>query len=278
MFSRCLGVVVATTLTIAFAVRAADPEGEGRPPMPEPLFTETVTDLDGYEPGEFELELNGTHLRSWRGGAYALQGGLEAEWLVTRKLGVRAEPTFARSIQTAGAEAESTFGGSVAASWKLVQNFEDDFHLQAEVAGRLPWDTAITVWAGDSALPLSFDLRSGIRRGVLTVRGGVGAVAGGSSAHLPLRGSLALLTGFGSGERLSFWGIELDADGSRRTPAVVALNLVPHLGPLGLPFRLGFAIPWAIGVPENQPSIGLFVRLFVESAREITYAKTHHPE
>jgi hypothetical protein len=28
------------------------------------------------------------------------------------------------------------------------------------------------------------------------------------------------------------------------------------------------SVPWALGLPSRQPSLGVFVRLFLESARE----------
>jgi hypothetical protein len=263
-------VVLAIVLLSANGRADDGVDGKG-PPMPEPIFTETVTDIDGYEPGEVEIEVNGTNLRATEGGAYVLAGGFEAEWLLTRHLGVRGECSLTRTVETPGARRQTLLGGGAALSWKLLHDFEHDFHLQAEAGARLPWDTEATVAPGDSAVPLAFDLRSGIRRGLLTVRGDAGIVLGGEVAHLPLRGALAVLTGFGTSEsdaRFGFWGFELDVDGARRTPAVAALDVVPHLGPVGLPFRFGFAVPWAIGVSGHQPSIGLFLRVFIETDRE----------
>ena len=237
--------------------------------MPEPLLTETVTDLDGRESGELEFELNASQFRSRRGGGGAWQASLEGEWLATRHLGVRLEPSLTQTIETAGASSERLLGINGGVSWKLLQDFRHDFHLQAEATGRYPWETNARVDPGESALPLSFDLRSGIRRGFLTIRAGVGVNAGAAAAHLPLRGSLALLTGFGTSDRFGFWGIEVDADGARRAPVVVALNIFPNLIPLGLPGKFGLAIPLAIGVGDWQPSMGVFVRVFIDSASEI---------
>jgi hypothetical protein len=232
-----------------------------------------VTDVDGFEAGEVELELNAESFRSLKGGAYVLQAGFEAEWLITSKLGLRVEPGVSRTVE-AGAEAQDTLGGSATASWKLLHDFEHDFHLQAELGGRLPTNITTIVSPGDSALPYVLDLRTGFRGGLLTVRGSVGAAAGGTAAHLPLRASLALFTGFGVSEHFGFWGVELDADGTRKTPAVLALNVVPHLGPAGLPFRFGLAIPWAIGVRDSEPALGFLVRIFYESARELGYGRS----
>jgi hypothetical protein len=80
-------------------------------------------------------------------------------------------------------------------------------------------------------------------------------------------------TPFGSSDRYGFLGIEADADGGRQHPIVVALNLVPSLAPLGLPFAIGLGVPWAIGVRSTEPTLGVLVRLFFESAREIEYGE-----
>lgn len=273
-----LPTIAAALAALASAgVAAADDRVAPRAPMPEPLFTETATDIDSYEPRECEYEVNGAHLRSRTGAAFVLQGGIEVECLVTRRLGLRLESTFARSAEFAGALATNEAGGSAAASWKILQDFEHDFHLQAEVAGRVPWSTTATISPGDSALPLVFDLRSGWRRGLLTLRSSVGIAAGGEAAHVPLRGSLAALTGFGDSGRFGFWGIELDVDGSRPAPAVVALDVMPSLLPLGVPVRIGLGLPYALGVASDRPSMGIFIRVLVESDREVKFARLTVP-
>ena len=81
-----------------------------------------------------------------------------------------------------------------------------------------------------------------------------------------------MYTPFGA-DRYGFLGVEVDADGARRHPFVVALNFVPSLIPLGLPFKIGFGVPWAIGVPRTEPTLGLLVRVFFESSREIEYGE-----
>jgi hypothetical protein len=241
--------------------------------MPEPIFTETVTDLDGYDVGEWEFEANGFDFRALRGGALSLQTSAEAEWLVTRHLGVRLEPFVASSREGGTASLRTTYGAGAGVSWKLVQDRLHDFHVQAESNVRAPWDVVTMVDPGESPLPLTLDLRSGVRRGRWTLRGGVGVGLGGTAAHAPLRGSLALLTPLGSSERFGFFGVEADVDGARQNPVVLALDVVPELSPLHLPLRLGLAIPWAVGVPGTQPSLGVFLRIFVESREERAYGE-----
>ncbi len=243
--------------------------------MPEPIFTETVTDLDGYDVGEWEFEANVVDFRALRGGALSLQTSAEAEWLVSRHLGIRVEPFAGGGRDDGATSLRTTYGASAGVSWKLVQDRLHDFHAQAEAVARLPWDTVTTVDPGESPLPLTLDLRSGVRRGRWTMRGGAGVGLGGTAAHLPLRGSLALLTPFGPSERFGFFGVEADVDGARQNPVVLALDVVPELSPLHLPLRLGLAIPWAVGTPGTQPSLGIFLRIFVESSEEQAYGEGH---
>jgi hypothetical protein len=245
-----------------------------RAPVPEPLLTETVTDIDGADRGEYELELNGSELRSIRGGAYVLQSSVEAEWLATRHLGIRVEPTFTRSLEAPGSGSSQRFGAAGALSWKVLQDIERDAYAQVELAGRAPRDVTLLTDPGESSLPFTLDLRGAVRSGRWTLRGSFGAAAGGTSAHAPFRGSFAVLTGFTSTERYGFWGVEADVDGTRQNPTVLALNLMPHLGPIGLPVRFGIAIPWVVGVNGDRPSTGVFFRILIESAREYRYGET----
>ncbi len=242
--------------------------------MPEPILGETVTDIDGREAGEVEWELNGSDFRARRGGAYALDTSAEIEWLVTRHLGLRLEPTLSRDA--VDGTSETGLGASGGASWKLVHDFVHDFHLQAEVLARLPWDGTGTpvIQPGDPAEPLAADLRAGLRFAPLTLRANVGVGAGsGEAAHVPLRAGLALLTLFEPTGRFGFWGLELDADGARSRPFVAALDVMPNLAPVGLPLHLGIALPLAIGERDDRPSLGIFVRVLFESQREVEFAE-----
>lgn len=243
--------------------------------MPEPILTESVTDLDGTEAGELEFELNASTLRARRGGAYLHQGSLEVEWLVTKRLGLRIEPLASRGRDPGAVEAKTEAGASAGVSWKLFQDFAHDFHVQIEALGRVPWDqTSIIAQPGDPELPFVLDVRTGARAGWLTVRSGLGVGAGGSSAHAPVRASLALLTNFEASGRFGFWGIELDADAARDDPFVLALNIVPDLTPTGLPFRVGLALPWnLVGISSAEPGLGIFVRVFFVSGRESEFGR-----
>lgn len=211
-----------------------------------------------------ELEANGSNMASLRGGHRSLDASVEVEWLATRRLGLRLEPTVSRDGEVEG-------GVSAGASWKLVQDFEHDFHLQLELLGRLPWTDTEIIQPGDPDQPLALDLKAAWRAGPVTVRPGIGVGAFGDADHNPARASLAFLLPFEEVGRFGFWGFELDSDWGRRSPLVAALELVPNLEPLGIPIGLGFALPVAVGEPADRPSIGLYVRIFYESAREIEF-------
>jgi hypothetical protein len=270
--------IVGATLVLIFtaigSTRADETEQPKRPPLPEPIFTETVTDLDGDEAGEVEVEVNGSNVRARRGPASELSSTVELEWLVTRRLGLRLEPSYSRARDDLGIVRRG-FGLSGGASWKLHQDFDHDFHSQLEMGGRWPWDDHKTAQAGESALPFYADVRSGIRVAWLTIRGGLGLDAGERAPGL--RGSLALLRGFVDTSRFGFFGVELDADGARRAPFVLAPNVVADCTPLSLPFRLALAIPIVLGERATEPSAGLYVRLFFVTGREAEFGKTGQP-
>lgn len=211
-----------------------------------------------------ELEANGSNLASLRGGHRALDASVEIEWLATRRLGLRLEPTLS-------GDGNVSAGVSAGVSWKLVQDFAHDFHLQLELLGRAPWTDTEIVQPGDPDQPLALDLRTAWRAGPVTLRPGVGIGAFGDVDHNPARASLGVLTPFEGTGRFGFWGFELDADWARQSPLVVAAELVPSLEPLGIPFGIGFAVPVAVGEPADRPSVGLYLRIFYESAREIEF-------
>ncbi len=268
--SAALQAAAALIFVSMSASRAvADPgHAPERPPIPEPILIETATDIDAFEACEYEIEANAISMRPLRGGGFHLVGSVEAEWLITRRFGVRIEPSVSRDLDRAGADGETTFAGSLAASWKLFHDFRHDFHGQIEMAGRLPWTRSPFTEPGESALPFVFDLPVAYRPGPITLRSFVGAGAGRVGAHVPARGGLALLAPLGPSDRFGFFGVEVEADGARRAPFVVALDVTSSLMPVGVPVRLGFALPWVIGARADEPALGLMFRLIVEPGRE----------
>lgn len=266
------GILAGLVLLCRPAAAQSEP---ARPPIPEPLLAETVTDIDGTEAGEIELEANGSAQRARSGGASAIDGSLELEWLATRRLGLRLEPTIGRDAVASSVRLEPGISGGL--SWKLLQDFERDLHLQAEVLSRAPWDESIVAQPGDPAAPFAFDVRGAVRRGPWSFRPSLGVGAFGSSGRAGLRASLAVLLPFEDSGRFGFWGVEVDADGGRSTPVLAALDLVPNLTPAGLPLRIGLALPVTVGAGAQEPSVGIYLRLFYESDREIAFAAHASP-
>ena len=259
---------------VLFAVAArAEVDVIERAPVPEPILTETVTDIDGHEADELEFEASGSNSRAVTGGAYELQGSVEGEWLVTNRFGVRGEAFFSGGRRFGENVPRGGFGMSFAGSVKLVRDLRRDFYLQVEAAGRVPFDAPQIVQPGEATLPIVIDLRAAWRRAFLTFRGGFGVEAG-RFADVPLRTSLGIFTSLGH-ERFGFVGLEFDGDFARRNPVVLALDVVPSLTSIGLPFKLGFALPLALGVDSTKPSIGFFFRIVVESSRELEYGARH---
>jgi hypothetical protein len=240
--------------------------------MSEPILEETTTDIDGTDAGELEIEASASLLRSRSGGAFDLQLSPELELLLTRRLGAKVEPVFERSAPV-GARPTNSGGIGGGLSWKILQDFDHDFHMQVEVSGVTSTEAPGDAQPGEPSLPFSFDLRSGLRRGPITLRTSLGVSAGAESAHLPVRGSAVVLTDFEPSGTFGFWGVEIQADGARPNPFVVALDLVPNFMPAGLPFALGFVLPYSVGANGHTPSYGFLVRLFVESAREREFAR-----
>jgi hypothetical protein len=234
----------------------------GRAKMPEPLLTESITDLDGERAGEIEIDANGSLLR--RATAVSQwQGSLEAEWRALERLGLAVDVGLGRVLDGTSSPVVSV---RPAASWVLTHSQPLDFHLMAEVSARISRDSTEAVQdSGEGALPLSGGLRFGIRRGWFTVRSFLGAGAGGHSAHaLPLRTQAAVLAEFGRSGRLGFGGFEMDADWGRRTPFTLAANVVVRGSHLHVPFDLGIAVPWTPQSRYGDGSLGVLVRLIFE--------------
>jgi hypothetical protein len=240
-----------------------------RPPLPESLLTESATDIDAEDAGETEYEANVVMLRARRGGASAALASLEFEWRVLRELGLRLEPSYARLTDVQGAASTPRLGMSGAVAIGLLHDFEHDFHLQAELLGRISERADETsVDPGEAELPASADLVAARRVGRLTFRTAVGGEAGGAFAYAPLHTDLAVLTGLTAEERYGFLAIDLRADWARSAPFVLAPELVGETTPIGLPFRLGVAFPVNLGVHATQPAFGIFMRLAILTQRE----------
>ncbi len=245
-----------------------------RTPLPEALLTESATDVDAAEGGEVEYEANLVTARARRGSARVTLTSLEVEWRVFRQLGVRVEPSYARVVDAGATTGRDAFGVGGALAFGLLHDFPRDMHLQLELLGRTPETRDARVFEpGDSELPVAADLVSAVRRSGWTLRTTVGAELGASYAHAPLHTDIALLTGIVHDERYGYFALEARADWAREAPLVIAPEIVVDTPPVGLPFRLGIAIPVNVGADATTTSYGMFVRLILLTSREVEAAE-----
>jgi hypothetical protein len=264
-------IAVSTLLSLLCAAGAACAEESERPPLPESLLTESATDVDAEAGGEVEYEANVATVGARAGGAHATLTSLEVEWRVLRQFGLRIEPSWARVVDAGATAGRNTFGVSGALAFGLFHDFPRDMHLQLEVLGRtLDSQNAHVFEPGESELPGAADLVSAVRHGGWTLRTTVGGEVGGSFAHAPVHTDLALLTGIVHDERYGYLAIEARADWAREAPLVIAPEVVVNTPPLGLPFRLGVAVPINVGAAATATSYGIFVRLILLTGREVT--------
>ena len=236
-------------------------------PLHEPIFTETVTDIDAEDGGELEMELNLSSYAARRGAEAQRRSSVELEYRAIRQLGFLLEPAVEQSRE--GATSRYRYDLDTGAALGLLH--EGSFYLQLESGLRIG-SSGRTEMVGDSGLPGHADVRGALSLGSLTMRSSVGAEAGGSPQTTPFRASLAALAGIGDG-RCGFAGLELEVDGARRAPYGVAADVVADLTPLGLPFRVGVGLPLLLGAQRTSPSFGGYLRLFWVSAREVSREK-----
>ncbi len=232
-----------------------------RTKLPEPLLSESITDLDGAEAGEIELDATGvSSFRRSTSGAW--QSSVEIEWRALERLGLALELGLGGTI---GSASSTVFAVRPAASFVIGHWPPLDFHLMAEVSANPLRDDAAENDPGEAAMPVSGGLRAGLRVERFTLRGFVGAGVGAASVHLvPLHLQGAVLYEFGAGSGLGFAGIEADSDWARRTQVTLAPNLVIRGGRLHLPIDVGLAMPWTIAARSSERSLGVLLRLMLE--------------
>lgn len=230
--------------------------------MPEPLVAETITDIDGVEAGELELDLNGGVQPPRSAGPGALRGSLELEWRATPALGLGLEVGLQGPLGTAGSARVVSVNGGVSAA--LLHDPAHDFHLMAEATARMLERDGLPSDPGEPALPVAVGLKAGVRRGRATLRAGAGlGIGSGSARSLPLRASLAALFQpcAGSG---GFLGVEADADWGRAAPYAFTPEAVFDTRPLGLPALVGVGVPVRAGPLGADPRWGVLLRIMVD--------------
>jgi hypothetical protein len=244
----------------------ASPSTRGDPtarrPFPEALLTESTTDIDAEDLGELEFELNAGRIAARTGGRSVAFTSMEVEWRFLQEMGLRLEPSYSRTADGMTGRAENDWGVAGAIARGLWHDRRCEVHLQAELLGRTPEAANARAFEpGETELPFAADLLGAVRRGPWTVRATVGAEAGGSFAHAPLHTDLALLAELPGDKRYGFLAFEARADWARKWPVVLAPEIEANAAPIGLPFRLGLALPVNVGADSTRASYGLFVHL-----------------
>jgi len=222
--------------------------------MPEPLISESLTDIDGLESGELEFDATVNTLRSTDLKSGGNGQAIEAEWRATDRLGLGAEASYTSDNQS---------GLNIGASWILFHDKARDFHLQAEIGYQLiDQDDSIGRDWDDASLPLKFGLRAGWRYGLWTTRAGLGAEAlGQTGVNSAMRASVAEFFEFAGKSRFpSFAGIEVDGDWARPAPYILAPTVVVDFTQIALPMKLGVATPWSPSMNSIPASWGVIIR------------------
>jgi len=228
--------------------------------MPEPVLGESVTDIDGTEAGEIEVDLTAVLGRT--GGTSLWQTSVEIESRVIDRLGLELELGYSGSF-TSNITDEG-FDLRVLASWSLLHDFENGLHAQVEIAGRFVGETEEGVNLGEPRLPYSLGFRVGLDRGSWTLRLGAGAAAGDSSAHvIPAWVSATAFLNFGQGRWCSL-GLDGEADWTRMNPFTLAPTFIFNGPTFHIPGKLAIVTPYGFPGGAQEAWFGLMVRIIGE--------------
>jgi hypothetical protein len=208
--------------------------------LPEPIFVESVTDVDTSEAGELEVELTTAALST------AWSMSLEAEYRVTRRLGFKLE---------AGLEHDAVLTPEVmgGVSFALVHLDSVGLHAQAVVYGRWPLSSEELALLDPSAPATWFaaGLHAAWQWRWLALRAEVTGGVGGQVVHAPLRVNGALLLG----DSMRFIGFEALSDFARAQPLTLAFEgQVGQLLDDDVRLRVCVAVPFE---PRRGGSAGL---------------------
>jgi hypothetical protein len=258
-------------LTLARAASASDDPSE-HAPLPESILTESTTDVDAYEAGEFELESNLSSIGEARGGTNTTSIDLEFEWRILSFFGTRIEPSFTHTTFARDGR-DQGFGLSTGLALGLLHDFAHDAHLQLEFNARhYSVEDSRSIDLGETVLPYEPQLLGAWRIDRVTFRGSVGVEFGpGTVAHAPIDIESSIFTGFDRDARLGFVGLESDVDLARVAPLMIGPDVVASLTTFDLPLQIGVAVPWFVGSPTQRANIGVLLRLFYLSEREVAF-------
>ncbi len=239
----------------ALANSREDPRRLG--PMPEPVLGESVTDIDGTQAGELEVDLTAL---VGRGSSWAASVAIETR--VLDWLGLEAELGYSR-LSTAG-QLDRELELRLLACLSLFHDFERGLHGQVEIGGRLFGDPDLGPNLGEPRAPISTGVRLGLDRRWWTLRLGLGAALGSGSAHeIPAWASATAFLNLGR-DRWTSLGLDGEADWSRRNPFTLAPTLLVDGRILHWPGRLAVVAPYGFATGGADAWFGLVLRLIGE--------------
>jgi hypothetical protein len=221
-----------------------------KPKMPEPVLAESITDLDGSESGELEIDVvSGTSGASWT-------GEVEAEWRALSRLGIAL--MVDRGGRGTFREGSTRVGGGLALF--LFHDVPHDAHLSLEAIGRAGDEDEHALDAEEAQRAGAMLVRGGIRTGPLTLRGALGAESSfeRKNAIGPVASSALLF----STTHWCFAGFEALTRGPSSW-ITIAPNLSFDLARV-VPVRLAIAIPYRPAADRDEPRLAVILRSIVE--------------
>lgn len=233
--------------------------------MSEPVIEENVTDVDGREAPTIEFDLTPAVLHGMHSNAGLWKNGIETEWRPFDRFGVGAELDASGTLDSWKPVGSIALVPRGALSYVFLRDFERSIFLQAEIAGRYNGSATLAlIDPTETVLPYSFGLRTATNLGPVDFRFNALGEAGGSSAHAPVKGSMAALyTMIGESVRGAI-GAELIADWARTAPFLVAPEAQFLTRVFGKPVRFEVALPTTIGAKGNDATYGIAFRLVLE--------------
>lgn len=225
---------------------------EERVPMPETMFSESITDIDGEEAGEVEMDVSSALMLPGPD-APSLRLSQETEWRVLRRVGVvlEAGTVWNPNHPVAGHPVAADL--RVGASWALLHLAEAGFHVQLEgnlrlLEGRTTAGIVDHPEFDEAALPMWGGIRAGLQRGAWTLRSSYALEMGLQQQGRPRLGMRTSITVLCSLSTLGFVALDVDVDTARSRPLVVAPSATLSSGWLDLPFRLALGLPVGVGL------------------------------
>jgi hypothetical protein len=236
------------TAFVVAQVETATLSAPERPKMPEPVLAESITDLDGTEAGEVEVDA-----LSGAGSNTSWLEAVEAEWRALRFLGLAMEVGGGGGP---GAEAQRFAGGGIALS--ALHDEVHDAHLSIEVIGRIGPSSASSPDVDQTSRPVATLVHGGIRHGWLTVRATLGAES--TLDRREVIGPVGAASVFLAPTRYWFAGVEALA--STEEPwGIIAPNVAFQVVPA---VQLGLALPFRPVATVEEPRLAAILRTVVE--------------